>query len=203
MRLFVALDIEDEIRTRLGRFVEGVRGFASEARWVKEESLHMTLKFIGEWPTEKVDQVQQALGTVRAEPVTLDFRRYGFFPTEKLARVFWVGIAAGESLPELAKRVDEALNPLGIPKEQRAFSPHLTLARGAGGSGAPGWRKGDRANPGFRRLQEKLGAMPGLEFGTMTAREFFLYQSQLSPKGSRYTKIGRFALGAGAGADSN
>ena len=203
MRLFVALDIEEGIRGRLGKFVEGVRGFASEARWVKEESLHVTLKFIGEWPTEKVDKVQQALGRVQGEPVTLDFRRYGFFPTEKSARVFWVGIVAGEPLAELAKRVDEALHRLGIPKEQRAFSPHLTLARGGGGSGAPGWRKGDRANTGFGRLQEKLAPMPALEFGTMTAREFFLYESQLSPKGSRYTKIARFALGAGAAGESN
>ena len=201
MRLFVALDIEEEIRKRLGRFVEGVRGFASEARWAKEESLHVTLKFIGEWPTEQVDQAQRALGMVRGEPVPLDFRGYGFFPTEKSARVFWVGIAAGEPLAELARRVDEALHSLGIPKEQRAFSAHLTLARGGGGSGAPGWRKGDRRNANFRRLQEKLAGMPALDFGTMTAREFFLYQSQLSPKGSRYTRIGQFPLGAGAESD--
>ena len=203
MRLFVALDIEDGIRGRLGKFVEGVRGFAPDARWVKAESLHVTLKFIGEWPTERVDQIQQSLGTVRGEPARLEFRGYGFFPTEKSARVFWVGIVAGEPLAELAKRVDEALHRLGIPKEQRGFSPHLTLARGGGGSGAPGWRKGDGANAGFRKLQEKLAAMPALEFGTMTAREFFLYESQLSPKGSRYTKIGRFALGAGTTGEPN
>ena len=67
------------------------------------------------------------------------------------------------------------------------------LAR-RGGSGAPRWRKGDRENPVFQRLQEKLAAMPELEFGTMTAREFFLYQSQLMRGGARYTKIARFGL---------
>ena len=197
MRLFVALDIDEQIRNRLATFVEGVRGFAPNARWVKAESLHVTLKFIGEWPNDSVAQIAQALENVRDEPVELRFHGYGFFPTEKAARVFWVGIAGGAPLANLAAGVDNVLSSQGIPKENRAFSPHLTLARGAGGSGAPGWRKGDRANSGFRRVQEKLAAMTDLEFGTMTAREVFLYQSQLSPKGSRYTRIARFQLGPG------
>ena len=83
---------------------------------------------------------------------------------------------------------------LGIPKEDRAFSPHLTLARGAGRSASPRRSKSDAPNRTFQRLQEKLAALPTPEFGTMTAREFFLYQSQLSPKGSKYTKLARFDL---------
>ena len=197
MRLFVALDIDEAIRARLEKFVEGVHGFAAEARWVKAESLHVTLKFIGEWPAESLAQVQSALEGVNAEPIGLEFRGCGFFPTPKAARVFWVGIDGGRALAQLAGHVDDALSQIGITKEARAFSPHLTLARSAGGSGAPGWRKGDRANAGFRRLQEKLAGMSSPEFGTMTAREFFLYQSQLSPHGSRYTKIRQFALSTG------
>ena len=83
---------------------------------------------------------------------------------------------------------------LGIPKEDRAFSPHLTLARGAGSSGSPRWRKEDGPNPTFHHLQQKLSALPSPEFGTMTPRDFYLYQSQLSPKGSKYTKLAAFAL---------
>jgi 2'-5' RNA ligase len=83
---------------------------------------------------------------------------------------------------------------LGIPKEDRPFSPHLTLARGAGGSGSPRHRKDDGPNRIFQHLQEKLAALPTPEFGTMTARAFFLFQSQLSPKGSKYTKLARFEL---------
>jgi 2'-5' RNA ligase len=97
-------------------------------------------------------------------------------------------------LTSLAAALDERLAQLDIPKEEHSFNPHLTLARGPGGSGSPGWRKGDGANSKFRRLQEKLAALPPPEFGTMTAREFFLYRSQLSPGGSRYTKLARFGL---------
>lgn len=193
MRIFVALDIDDAIRGRLEQFLEGVRGFAPEARWVRPESMHVTLKFVGEKPSEEVEKIRQALGAIRASAIEISFRGYGFFPTAKAPRVFWVGIAAGPDLSTLAKSVDEATAALGVPKEEHQFSPHLTLAR-RGGSGAPRWRKGDGANPVFQRLQERLAAMPALEFGTMTAREFFLYQSQLMQGGAKYTKIARFGL---------
>jgi 2'-5' RNA ligase len=197
MRLFIALDIDDEIRERIARFIEGVSSFAPEARWAKPESLHVTLKFIGEQTEPMVEEIERALGTITASEATVRFRGYGFFPTATAPRVFWVGIEAGPELAALAARVDCETTRLGIPKEERAFSPHLTLARGGargGGSGSPHWRKGDAPNRSFQTLQEKLAALPAPEFGTMTAREFFLYQSQLSPKGSKYTKLARFPL---------
>lgn len=195
MRLFVALDIDDGIREKIARFIQGVRGFAPDARWVRAEALHVTLKFIGERPAGTLDEIKQALTAVRWQAIELVFRGSGVFPNAKSARVFWVGIAGGEPLARLAGAVDAAVAELGIERETHAFAPHLTLARGGGGSGAPARQKGDRPNAHFARLQEKLAALPTPEFGTMTAREFFLYESQLSPQGSRYTKLARFAAG--------
>ena len=194
MRLFIALDISDTIRERIARFVEGAQGFAPDVRWVKAESLHVTLKFIGEQPEPAVEPIRQALASITASAAEIHFRGYGFFPTAKSPRVFWIGMEAGQELPALAAVIDDKMAALGIPKEDRAFSPHLTLARGAGGSGAPRWRKGDGPNRTFQHLQEKLSALAAPEFGTMTAREFFVYQSQLSPKGSKYTKLAAFPL---------
>jgi 2'-5' RNA ligase len=194
MRVFVALDIEAAIRQRIQRFVEGVSGFAPDARWVRPESLHITLKFIGEKPIETVEEIKRVLSGIRTEAIEITIRGYGFFPTAKAARVFWVGIESGPQLAVLAKAVDEATTALDIPKEDHPFAPHLTLARGGGHSGAPRWRKGDLPNKNFQRLQEKLAVLPTPEFGTMTAHEFFLYQSQLSQGGSRYTKIAGFPL---------
>jgi RNA 2',3'-cyclic 3'-phosphodiesterase len=194
MRLFIALDIDGAIRERIAGFMDGVRGFAPDARWVRPESLHVTLKFIGEKPDDTVAQIKQALSAFAGKSFEISFRGHGFFPTPKASRVFWVGIAAGPELAALALAVDDTLSALGIPKEAHAFSPHLTLARG-GKSGAPRWQTGAGPNNKFQRLAQKLAAVPTPEFGTMTAHEFFLYQSQLSPGGSRYTKIERFALG--------
>jgi RNA 2',3'-cyclic 3'-phosphodiesterase len=194
MRLFIALDITDAIRARITRFIEGVTGFAPDARWAKPESLHVTLKFIGEQPDEAVENIKQVLSLVRIDAPEINFRGYGFFPTPKSARVFWIGIESGPHLAALAAAIDDKLSALGIPKETRAFSPHLTLARGTGGSGSPRRNKSDRPNRVFQHLQEKLSALPVPEFGTMSPSEFFLYQSQLSPKGSKYTKLASFDL---------
>jgi 2'-5' RNA ligase len=189
MRLFVALDIDDTIRDRISRFLDGVRGFSPDARWVRPESLHVTLKFIGEKLGDDLESIKSALQTIAADSFEMSFRGYGFFPGARVPRVFWVGIEGGEKLISLAATVDENLARLDIPKEEHPYSPHLTLARGGGGSGSPRRQKGDAPNRSFQRLQEKLAALPAPEFGTMTAREFFLYQSQLSPGGSKYTKL--------------
>jgi 2'-5' RNA ligase len=194
MRIFVALDLDQPIRERIQKFVEEIRTAAPDVRWIGSDSLHVTLKFIGEWPDAKVPHVEASLRSIQAEPFQVTFSGAGFFPTPRAARVFWIGIEAKDALTRLAKTIDESLAGIGIPKEDRAFSPHLTLARTRGGSGAPARRKDDKANRQFAKLQEFLATHPAPEFGTMTAREFFLYRSQLSSHGSQYSKIARFEL---------
>jgi 2'-5' RNA ligase len=194
MRVFVALDIDDSVRERIVRFLEGVRGFAPDSHWVRPESLHVTLKFLGEKPLETVEEIKRALSDIRPSSFEVCFRGYGFFPTPGSARVFWVGIESGSQLSALAQSVDDAMATLGIPREEHPYHPHLTLARGAGGSGEPRWRKGDEPNHGFQQLQQRLAALSPPEFGTMTAREFCLFQSQLMRGGARYTKLARFPL---------
>jgi 2'-5' RNA ligase len=193
MRIFVALDLEEEIRLRIQRFIEEMRGLAPDARWANPESLHVTLKFIGEKPESALKEIEAALGRIQGDPVQLSFRGCGFFPTPKAARVFWIGIESQE-LSRLAKNVDRAHADIGIAPEERAYTPHLTLSRAGGGSGPPHRQRGDKANQRFARLQEKLANLPEPDFGTMTARELFLYKSELGRGGSRYTKIARFSL---------
>ena len=168
-------------------------GFA-QTHAVRLESLHITLKFIGEKPPEIIPALQESLEKLSVPPFDLTFSGTGFFPTPKSPRVFWIGIQAPPELQKLAVAIDDATAQFDIPKEDRAFSPHLTLARKSGGSGSPRKQTEDRPNRVFQRLQEKLATMPKPEFGTMTAREYFLYQSQLSRNGSRYTKLHSFKL---------
>jgi 2'-5' RNA ligase len=193
MRIFIGIDLDSEVRGRITRFVEGVQGFAPDARWVRPESLHVTLKFIGEQTAEQVGAITERLGGVESNAFDIRAGGYGFFPTVKAPRVFWIGIHAGPQLAALAESIDVAVAELGIPREDRPFSPHLTLAR-AGKSGSPKWRKGDGPNTAFAGLEKRLAARGDPDFGTMTAREFILYQSQLSPGGSKYTKLQRFPL---------
>src|SRR5258708_26665821 len=137
MRIFIALDIDEDIRQRIARFLDGVRGFAPDARWVRPESLHVTLKFIGETAPQNVDQIKEALKAVESNAIEMNIRGCGFFPGAKSPRVFWVGIEAGPSLAALASTVDDRVAALGIPKEDHPLSPHLTPARSGWGSGFP------------------------------------------------------------------
>jgi len=182
MRLFVALDISDEIRDRLSALLLELKQHAPAVKWVKPESLHLTLKFIGEQPEQRLDAVSEALAGVPGfPPLDLRFRGVGCFPNERRPRVYWVGVEAPPELARLAEAVDRALEPLRIQREQRAFSPHLTLGRA---------REGERIAalpPAFREHARD-------EFGRVTAREFHLYESRLSPAGAEYRRLRSFPL---------
>ena len=196
MRIFIGIDLDPEVRALISRFLEGVEGFAPEARWVRPESLHVTLKFIGEQTPEQVEAIAERLRRVEGNAFEIRFAGHGFFPSAKAARVFWIGIQAPTQLANLAADIDSAIAELGVPREDRPYSPHLTLARGGPGrrSGSPKRQKGDKSNTTFAVLDKRLNAMRDLDFGVTTANEFILYQSQLSPTGSKYTKLHRFPL---------
>jgi RNA 2',3'-cyclic 3'-phosphodiesterase len=182
MRLFVALDVPDDVRASLSTAVSKLRATAPKARWVRIEGLHLTLKFIGETPAEKAGAVRSALSAVRAlRPIVIRFRGLGFFPNPRRPRVFWAGVEAGPELADLAGAVDAALHPLGIPREERAFAPHLTLAR----------FDPPHAQDALYAAIEKSVAF---EFGTATARQFHVYQSVLKPGGAEYTRLASFPL---------
>jgi len=191
MRIFAGLDIPIEIRGAISQYVDEFRRVAPDAKWVKPESYHVTLKFIGEWKRE-VREVISALETIQSPTIDVAFRNTGFFPNPKSPRVFWVGIETDAMLPRLAKQVDQACSKLGIESEDRTYSPHLTLARS--GSGSPRPKRDGPLAPAMRRLAERIAGLPAPDFGTMHATEFFLYESKLSPGGAQYTKLKNFAL---------
>src|SRR5271169_785435 len=170
MRLFVALDIDAAIRDRIADFRNQMRQLAPDVRWVGPETFHVTLQFLGE--TRKLDDIQRALRQVKGAPLELAFRNTGFFPTPKSPRVFWVGIEADEHLQELVSLIAKVLQPFGFEADRGPLQPHLTLARA--GSGRPRAVPGERIAPGLQQLRARVEGLPPLEFGTMTAREFYL-----------------------------
>ena len=185
MRLFVALDIPEDVRTALGTLIEKLRPACRNARWVRVEGAHITLKFIGEVPAEKAEGIKTALATVPFKsPIKISFRGLGFFPSERRPRVFWAGMEASDELGALASAVEAALEPVGIAREQRAFSPHLTLAR----FDSPG---------DLQRLHAAIAATGPLEFGVTIAEEFYLYQSVLKRGGAEYTRLATWRCSRG------
>ena len=182
MRLFVAIEIPGEIRNTLAAFVKELRGIAPQAKWMRVENMHVTLKFLGETEPAKVGAIEKVLGSIRSgEPVTLEFRGLGYFPNEKRPRVFWAGMEASPNLKMLAQEIDQGVHKLSFPLENRPFAPHLTLAR--------------FEPPG---LQPKLGSVAAenasRSFGSFTTRHFHLIESKLKPTGAEYTTVQSFAF---------
>jgi RNA 2',3'-cyclic 3'-phosphodiesterase len=184
VRLFVALDIPDEVRRAIGENIARLRDVASGARWVRAEGVHVTLKFIGETPVERIAAIEQALrGAGVATKVEARFRGAGFFPNERHPRVFWAGVEASPNLAGLAREVDARLSSLGIAAETREFRPHLTLAR-------------FKSEDGLPRLRQEIKKLEPFDFGSMEASEFHLFQSLLGPGGAKYTKLATFPFGS-------
>jgi 2'-5' RNA ligase len=190
MRLFVALDIDSDIRERITEFRNQMRSLSPDVRWVDPATFHVTLQFLGE--TKKADEIRDALKRVQCAPVQITFRGTGFFPAPKSPRVFWVGIEGDQYLQKLATEVAHATNPLGFEKDEGPYTPHLTLARS--GSGRPRPVRGEKSAPALQRVRDALAALPSPDFGTMTAQEFYLYESHLSSAGPRYEKRASFPL---------
>ena len=182
MRLFVALDIPEETRSAISEVISHLQPIARGARWVRAEGIHVTLKFIGWVEDERVAQIKEHLSRVAHRgAISVAFRNFGFFPNERRPRVFFIGIAAGPELGRLAADIESQLAPLKIPKEERAFTPHLTLAR-------------FKMSEGVAQMQKMLASMPSQDFGTMNAAEFHLYQSMLKSNGAIYTKLASYCF---------
>jgi RNA 2',3'-cyclic 3'-phosphodiesterase len=180
MRLFTGLDLPPEIVRNLEALLARMRPLA-RINWSAPANMHITTKFIGEWPQERLEELKSRLGAIPARPpIEVRIEKLGFFPNLGSPRVFWCGIEA-PGLAALAAETETTAAALGIEREARAFSPHLTLARIK-----------ERLN--LQPLRNGIAALPSVEFGQFRADGFFLYHSQLRPSGSVYTKLAEFPL---------
>ncbi len=176
MRLFAAIELPDEIRGNLERLVEKLKPTASLA-WSRPANFHITTKFIGEWPAERLDELKRALDSLgRRAPIPIAVRGLAFYPNRRHPRVFSAAVEAPPDLATLAAETDAAAASLGVERETRRYSPHLTLAR-------------NRDGRPTSRLLHAVDEIGTPEFGAFTAAGFCLYQSELRSSGSVYTKL--------------
>jgi len=188
MRLFVALEIPEAVRENLAAIRDNFSSIGSKLRWVPPENLHVTLKFIGSVPAEKLEAIIEALRRVRVDKsVKLNFSGMG----GSAAGVYWAAIEPCPALEKLAADIDRCLEPIGISKEDRAFHPHVTVARFK-----------DRGI--LKKINELThenavhgdGRSPKSDFGSMTATEFQLIESTTLPAGPIYSKVQSFPFAA-------
>ena len=177
MRLFTAIDIPPEVKAALGALLDRLRLLA-DLRWIPVEKLHITTKFIGEWPEERLDELKRVLSAITSPaPVEIAIRRLGWLPNPRSARILYAGVEASETLTALAAATERAAGSIGIAAEDRVYRPHVTLAR-------------TRKTVPLDALKRTLAELELTAIGTYTASSFALY---LSASGT-YTKLQEFSL---------
>jgi len=151
------------VRDNLARVLKELRPLA-HLNWSPVENLHITSKFIGEWPESRLTELETTLENLAPSgrfEVTVS--RFGYFPNPDNPRTLFAGVHAGPELADLATRIDEALTALGVARESRPYAPHLTLAR--------------IKHENIRELREHIANMTNFDFGTFQVSEFHLYLS--------------------------
>ena len=191
MRLFVAVEIGERLSQRVAEVSRELQRRAAEAAprakvtWVPPGRMHLTVRFIGEVDDERAAMVGKAFEVPLAvAPFTLALCGVGTFPRSGTPRVIWVGVTDGhDGLLASETEVTSRLTPLGIPEEDRAYSPHLTLAR--------------VREPAGLKTAHLVEGLTDRQFGTARIGAITLFQSKLSPKGPTYTSLLHIPLGTG------
>ena len=176
MRLFTGLSLPEEVTGRL----TDLYGLAA-LKWSPQENLHITIKFIGEWPEARLAELKDALAAMpKRGAIAVSVAGLDYFPNAGNPKVLFAGVRAGADLMVLASATDAVLQELGCAREMREYSPHVTLAR------VDGRRNG--------ALHETIASMNDFEFGRFEAAEFHLYLSRAGRGGSVYTKLASYPL---------
>lgn len=177
MRLFTAIDIEPYVRKRLATLLDRLRPLA-KLSWSTADRLHITTKFIGEWPDDRLEEMKLTLASVGSPGVfEISIGELGWFPNPRHPRVLWAGVEGGATLTGLAHATEEAVFNLGVAREERMYSPHLTLAR-------------IRDTVSLDALQREIESIGEVKFGTFTVRAYHLYLS----RAGRYTQLEEFSF---------
>jgi len=189
VRAFLAVSLPADARACAAEAIEILRGSVSaDVRWTPPENHHLTLKFLGEIPEDKIDPLVERAGAKLASvaPFEVALAGFGAFPSAREARVLWLGVARGAAaLAKLARKLDSASRVAGAERERRPFSAHLTLGR----LSAPA-----------RIELEKLAPPTSVPW---TVGEVVLYESRLAPDGARHVPLAHLPLGAAMESSEN
>jgi 2'-5' RNA ligase len=178
IRAFIAIELSPEAKKALSELQAEFIKTDADVKWVKPENIHVTLKFLGDITEEQKIAIQNILDDYFKETQSFKIRLQttGAFPKPEYPKVIWVGSSGETELKNIAKIVDEKINKLGFPREERAFKSHLTLGRVRSG------RDKDKLLQALKKFQDWQGP-------EMTVAGVSLFQSTLTPQGSIYSPL--------------
>src|SRR5437660_3379438 len=180
MRVFIAVDLPTELRKQLAELQRALQPLTDTARWVAPESIHITLKFIGEVQEKRLEDIDSAFTGLTWKPFTVTVRSVGFFPGNRSPRVFWAGMES-PTMQDLAEKLDARLESYGFEKEKRAFRPHITLARA-------------RTSRIDSSLVTAASRYAEQAFGSFSVDRIYLFESILKPAGAVHQRLKEYVL---------
>ncbi|MBI5078968.1 RNA 2',3'-cyclic phosphodiesterase [Candidatus Saganbacteria bacterium] len=193
MRMFVSVELPDEVRNKLAELIGELKNTGAAVKWVGENNLHITLKFLGWVDDPKKDEVIELTGKAASGTgkFKIKFEGVGTFPCPpagaaggKSPRVIWVGVSkGGDRLVKMAKALEKNLSQAGYKSEKRDFASHITIGR------VNDPMQSGQEKKGVDKLIEKIGSFRSSEFGEMLVNQINVMQSILTPKGPIYEKI--------------
>ncbi len=189
IRVFVAVEPSSDVREKISALQHQLKPTLPPMNWVRLESIHLTLKFLGSVEPSRISQLLSVLESIgkRHKKFSVDVQDLGVFPHVKHPRIFWVGvIEKTHALQELVLEIEAALEPLGFPLEDKPYHPHLTLARIKRENAIVGSALSEN---GILHNDQQLGALP--------IDRFLLFQSDLDSFGATYTPLGSVQLSGG------
>lgn len=184
MRTFVAIDLDPEIKKNISQFIQKLESHNPSVRWIKNQGMHLTLKFIGEITDDKARDIRSVLMdlSLRYERFPLKLVGTGTFPPRsRHPRILWVGIEESQKLTSVQNEVESMLDKLSITREKRRFHPHLTLGR-------------LRSSTNIAPVLEELSKNKVTEFGSMEVEEITFFKSTLKPSGADYSVLAKIQL---------
>jgi 2'-5' RNA ligase len=189
IRAFIAIELPDAILTEVGNVEARLKPqMPNDAiRWVKADSIHLTLKFLGQVPSDQLSLIMSSLRAAVAAhaPFTLEVKGAGCFPNIHRPRVVWVGVQENDHrLHAVQRAVENAIAPLGYPTEIHDFTPHLTLGRLAR----------DVRQVDQKKIGEVVQAARVGSLGKWEVRQVALIKSDLKPSGAEYTILAQAPL---------
>ena len=181
LRVFLAVELSLDVRRKVAELQRQLRESLPMVNWVRPESMHLTLKFLGYVDTSMVEKVLTAIEPIRTRqaPLTLEVQGLGVFPHPRRPRILWVGCTGNiPALINLVSHIEAALEPLGFPPEDKPYFPHLTLAR----------IKHDQSQVGGVLIHSGLLEQPR-NLGTLYVDRITLFRSEVSQSGAEYTAL--------------
>lgn len=186
LRCFIAIELPAELKKNIDVYMERLRQTRADVKWVLSENLHLTLKFLGRTPEELLVDINKRLLSITElyNRFYIQIFSAGVFPNIKHPRVVWLGIQDSEDIIKLQRDIDESMAEFGFEREDREFSPHLTIGR-------------VRSLKNKDVLIKELATLKDVDFGKIEVKRIAVMESKLKPSGAEYFRLNEIPVGKG------